>query len=539
MTCQICGRTIGVMLKKYLYSTTLILAAFILPFMQLLLMPRVQAVSPHVVISEVVPEASSANREFIELYNNSAEDVPLGGWKVQLRSANNTVTRSLDLKDTLRAHGYALLASTDHTSVCEIADFPCFSAAMAATGGHVVVLNEAEQVVDKLGWGTAINPEGTAMIGPPFAVTSIFRKTTSDPLVLQDTDDNFNDFTSGMHTPTGGDLYETPQPVDACPNLEGVQEVIPDGYVLIEGTCQQLQDPDPEPEPEPTPNCQGISISEILPNPAGSDTGQEYIEIFNETSEPVDLTGCILKVGNAQQVLSGAIDPGYKVFYGLNLPNAAGGEVLFITNTTSSSVVYPADMKDNEAYGLIDGLWHRGLAPSPGAMSVLPVQETEEPTTSLPSLKPCAPGKYRNPATNRCKNIETASSTLKPCQPDQIRNPETNRCRKISSTASTLKPCAPDQVRNPATNRCKKAGSEESKLKPCKEGQERNPETNRCRKVASVSSTNAMNDPKNAGSRPVSYYVLGIVALLALAYGIYEYRQTIWSFITRRKEKVA
>ena len=71
-------------------------------------------------------------------------------------------------------------------------------------------------------------------------------------------------------------------------------------------------------------------------------------------------------------------------------------------------------------------------------------------------LKPCRDDQYRNPETNRCKSIASASSTLKPCAADQYRNPETNRCKKISSSSSSLKPCRSDQERNPETNRCKK-----------------------------------------------------------------------------------
>jgi hypothetical protein len=59
-----------------------------------------------------------------------------------------------------------------------------------------------------------------------------------------------------------------------------------------------------------------------------------------------------------------------------------------------------------------------------------------------PALKPCPPGKERNPATNRCRKIQTVSTPkkpkkpqLKPCPVGKERNPATNRCRKIQTVS--------------------------------------------------------------------------------------------------------
>jgi len=46
-----------------------------------------------------------------------------------------------------------------------------------------------------------------------------------------------------------------------------------------------------------------------------------------------------------------------------------------------------------------------------------------------------------------------------------------------------------------------------------------------------------MAQTAKATAKPVSYYVLGIVAVLALGYGIYEYRHSIQNFLTKRKAR--
>ncbi|MCL2371178.1 hypothetical protein FWC63_00315 [Candidatus Saccharibacteria bacterium] len=50
-------------------------------------------------------------------------------------------------------------------------------------------------------------------------------------------------------------------------------------------------------------------------------------------------------------------------------------------------------------------------------------------------LADCGPGRYRNPETNRCRNIPTEPE-VKPCAEGYERNPETNRCRRIREQTS-------------------------------------------------------------------------------------------------------
>jgi hypothetical protein len=45
------------------------------------------------------------------------------------------------------------------------------------------------------------------------------------------------------------------------------------------------------------------------------------------------------------------------------------------------------------------------------------------------NLKPCPPGKVRNPDTKRCVKVKTP----KPCPPGKVRNPKTGRCKKGQS----------------------------------------------------------------------------------------------------------
>jgi hypothetical protein len=74
----------------------------------------------------------------------------------------------------------------------------------------------------------------------------------------------------------------------------------------------------------------------------------------------------------------------------------------------------------------------------------------------------------RSPSPKRTKKTEG----LKPCPPGKERNPLTNRCRKIAAKPVSPKP-------KPVVS-----GKKPTATKPCPPGKERNPLTNRCRKIA-------------------------------------------------------
>src|SRR5690606_15418215 len=124
-----------------------------------------------------------------------------------------------------------------------------------------------------------------------------------------------------------------------------------------------------------------------------------------------------------------------------------------------------------------DGVWVYTNRPTPGSANLPSIIVDIQNELGL---APCPPGKYRNPLTNRCRNIVADASVLAACKDGQYRNPETNRCRKIE--ASTLKPCKDGQYRSEETNRCRNILGA-STLKPCKDNQYRSEETNRCRNL--------------------------------------------------------
>lgn len=430
-------------------------------------------------ISEVqtgslVDGVENGSQEFIELYNAGENELLVSGWKVQYLSASGqTVTDLAALSGVIAPQSYVLLSSDGYLQGVDMyfgQDKP--AGVLAKSGGHVRIVDDAGTVIDHLSWGSAVTVGSWPKVPVIAAGFSVKRILPDDPLAQVGL---LYTASTQLVTPEGG------------------------GYTPV-----VIEPPEPENNDEtevPQLSCEGVMISELLPNPAGTDTGREFIELYNPTDEVIPLTGCALQVAGSSKLYAFGIvslEPGaHAVFYssttGLSLPNAAGGTVWLLSadNVELQTVTYPGNLADDQAWAFADGAWQATYAPTP-----------DLPNVAL-SLKPCPEGQVRNESSGRCIAIATTASTLSPCKEGQERNPETNRCRAVASAASTFESCAADQERNPETNRCRKTAAKASN-------------------IAAVTDV----ESGTIGSK-TSWYITGAVVLAALSYAIYEYRQEI------------
>ncbi len=481
---------------------------------------------PRVLITDVKIGGIVAGEltEYINVYNDSNVDVDLSNWKVEyakptakIDDCNGIDWTKQDSSSSVKSYILTGVVASHQSVQVEVN--------MNDNSGGSVRLIQGDKIWDLVGWGSM--PSSGVCKEVDFApipanTKSIQRVVDSDGYFV-DTNNNHNDFNpstdlnidSNSSSGAGSTSENTSCNIDDC-----------------ESVSQQ------------TPNsCINLSLSEILPNPSGTDSGNEYIELYNSSASAVDLSLCSIKIGNSTKQLAGFAPPGYWVYRGLVLPNADGGMVELTTSTNEDVVSYPAGLHDNEAWALIDGQWQATSQPTPGTANVLIVSpEVTKSTKATTTFESCGAGKYRNPETNRCKSIKSTddSQTLKTCESGQVRNPETNRCRKVAVMLANLKPCDAGQVRNPSTNRCKKISATAS-LVACKDGQVRNPETNRCRKVAgsttNASATTTPNSENNQNKSKLNYGVFAGIAILVLGYGVYEYRGDIAQKFSRLQGK--
>lgn len=490
-------------MKSKLFAALVVVTSIFYPLTPLIVKADV---AKTVVINQIVAGTSnSASEELVELYNYGEDNVDISGWKLKFISSSNNAKELAEFNSVVGPKDAALLTSTSYLVPSGIVSAKVFPDSTLTYNGHLELSDETGSIVDVVGWGSALSYEGTAL--PAMAGGKVLHRFIDCEDKVIDTDNNADDFFSDNNV-----LY------DRLPST-------------TKTTCVM-----------PNTDCENIIISEILPNPGGSDSGNEFVEIYNPTGKDISLTGCGISLNSSDSFdFAGEIIVAgeFKAFFDdetkITLPNSSGGEVSFYTTGFEYAVNYPGDLGDDVSWALIDGFWVETNQPSPNAPN-LPNLSAEEAGKGSTELEPCPEGKFRNPETNRCKNIETEDG-IKPCDSGQERNPETNRCRKVGNDQSSLKPCNEGEERNPDTNRCRKVAGATTPQTPCKAGYERNPETNRCRKISTSGASSALTNTAVAGQSPVSYPVLGITTAIAGGYGVFEYRHDILNWLSKLKKR--
>jgi hypothetical protein len=494
-----------------------------------------ESIVPEIIISEVKVRYDTAvpldYDEFIELYNLSSGPIDLANYFLEYYNATNpTVTQQPTQKpiiDKLLGVGEHLILAKQPDQISLSVQSPFSS--LSDSGGRLRLVTTEGDIVDEIAW---TNSASTASPGTYPAI--VYQCNASTILCSSNRTQSF----SRSQNVDGHYLV-----ADAVWSL-GLPSPLssePLDYPEIEPEEPPTVDPEEGPvvPSENGVSCEGTILSELLPNPAGSDTGREYIELYNPTNEVISLKGCSLQTSaNSKQysLPELSVDPNVHVVFansvtGLTLPNNTGGTVWLLSPTEEvSETTYAANMEDDASWWYINQVWQISYTPTPGAANV------EQ------AIKPCPSGQIRNLDTNRCQNsIVTAVATLTPCKVGQERNLETNRCRTVASTVSSLVTCKAGQERNPETNRCRNTATA-SDLKPCPEGQERSSDTNRCRKATSGTSDtlSAVTDIPAASVNTHPKWWLAILALsLAIGYAIYEWRQDVRQFYEYLKSRLS
>jgi len=170
-----------------------------------------------------------------------------------------------------------------------------------------------------------------------------------------------------------------------------------------------------------------ILINELLPNPAGEESTDEYIELYNKGDTPVDLAGW--KVADASgsyyvispQHFATTIIPagGYFVLYrditGIALNNT-GGETLYLYSPDGQEkdkVSYSQSAEEGYSYNRTSSGWQWSETPTPGAANIINLTEdlvTSSSSKSSKSKSTKSSGLKTIPSVLGARSAEAASS---------------------------------------------------------------------------------------------------------------------------------
>ncbi|WP_088071672.1 DUF4350 domain-containing protein [Gottfriedia luciferensis] len=208
----------NVMRKKYRRWTSIFMTALLLlsAFLPSGLIGSVSAATDHVVISQYFGGGGNTgapyNKDFIELYNPTDQDVVLDGWSVQYASKAGTTWQVTPLNGSIKAHGYYLIAEGGGANGVALPTPDATGAlAMSGTDAKIALLKNTTAAsgavptgaVDFVGIGAAANFEGTGPTKAPSNTTSAQRRPYANinPIPGKgnawDSDDNGADFYVG------------------------------------------------------------------------------------------------------------------------------------------------------------------------------------------------------------------------------------------------------------------------------------------------------------------------------------------------------
>jgi hypothetical protein len=340
--------------------------------------PTAEPTDAVVVINEVFynPEGVNTGKQFIELMNVSDEPLDLTGYDLKPDTS------------TYYTFGEFLLAPGGRVTVRINTDgedtedelFTGSTSNMRSNNGYVALFNSTTHshttIVDYVAYGADGQTWESA------AVTAGIW-TAGDFVPLCDEDYSMNLFPDGVDNNSSED-WICCEPSINLPNCETPPTQTPTP-TFPPGTPTHTPSPTMTPEPTPTPEPRtGVVINEVLFDPEGIDTGKEFIELFNNSPDVIELTEYDLKPDTSSyytfpefflqpysfvtiRINTSGTDTDDELFTGptSNMGNTTGSVALFNSTTHSVNTIvdytaYGAGGQTWESTAVNAGIWTEG-----------------------------------------------------------------------------------------------------------------------------------------------------------------------------------
>ncbi len=257
----------------------------------LALLPAAKA-EAMVEISEILydAEGEDGGQEWIEIYNGGAEAADISGWKLEKAGAAFESVLVLPAGAAIGAGAYFVIAESGAADIIEPL---AFQNGGAETDG-VRLLDGAGNIIDAVLYdepNANSLPDATGNVGTAFAPDAEAGSSLA----------RLSGRWVACFTPSRGapNACAAPTPIaTATPTATPT----PTPAVSPEAvTAEPTHEPEEEKDEEETRDfscAQHLKISEILPNPAGSDTDTEFIELYNSGGNECGVSG--LKLDDAE-----------------------------------------------------------------------------------------------------------------------------------------------------------------------------------------------------------------------------------------------
>ncbi len=308
-----------------------------------------------VVISEIcwMGTKNSSADEWIELYNNTNQDINLENWGLYEAGGKTLIE---PLTGTIKAKSYYLIERTDDTTVRDIPASQKPSGwggyGLKNSGEHLQLLDSNLQVIDEV---NCIDGWFAGETAPDY-------KTMERKNLLMGCAGPDNWQTSAIAG--GTPLAQNSNPTEPKQNNDhlSMTNKSESGLLTIEYPG-------------------GVIINEILPSPEGPDAENEWIEIFNQNNFSVDISGW--KITDTQGKIKSYTLPQNTIIKArsflllqrpqtkITLNNSGDGLNLTHPNGTIADTAAYKKAKLNQSYNRIGGKWIWSSIPTPGKENII------------------------------------------------------------------------------------------------------------------------------------------------------------------------
>lgn len=218
--------------------------------------------------------------EWLELYNNTNQEVKISGWKIENAGANKGV---LEIPEATILPGHYFLICKKRLENCDLETWSLSLKDDYRENGKLVLKDHKGQTLDQ----TPEANDSSWPAGEKETKRTMERKSSALSL-------SGSEKTSWGTSLNAGGTPKKPNPAI--------------------GIYPAKEEPLARSSPE-NPILSGILIDELLPSPKGPDETEEWIEIFNQNSTEVNLSGWIIRdisgKTNSYTFPKGTIIPSY------------------------------------------------------------------------------------------------------------------------------------------------------------------------------------------------------------------------------------
>ncbi len=314
---------------------------------------------PYLIISavQITGGTGKTQEDYIELFNPTEQPFDLNSYRLVKRTAagtTDTLLVSWTQSTIVPPHHFWLWANSGFTTITMAPD-SVSSGTLADNNGIALRkgVSDSGEIIDSLTWGSTANG---------FEITGLENPPANQALAKLDLFDLESGFELKASNPRNSMVEVLPEQSEQEPKQE------PNEELPVENDPPEAESDNEDQEAAEI----NIEIMELLPNPTGTDTGAEKIELFNAGENRVNLEGMIIDdvapsdslSTNAYTIQNLEIDPGE--YLALTIPagnfsmNNTVGDVVTIFDGNSlalDSVVYSGTTPEAKSYTKFSDQW--------------------------------------------------------------------------------------------------------------------------------------------------------------------------------------